>query len=209
MNLHPAALLCGFLGLALPLLLTAADAESRMPGVQIHDAWVRLLPGTLPAGGFMQVENLGDAPRTLIGAQSDAWEDVELHRSSTRSGVSRMEAVDKVVIPPHDSVAFAPGGLHLMLLDRRRPLEVGEVVIINLRFADGHEESVGFKLRPANAGAEPGAHVHAQHGEHDHAEHREHMQHGAHDHAAHHEHMQHEDHDHAQHHAHEHDPAAD
>lgn len=138
-------LLCILL-LAAPMAAIAGEADA----VSVRDGWIRLLPGPLPAGGFMVLANAGDRPAELVGATSTAWGDVMLHRSRSSGGTSHMEHVEQVAVPPQGELAFAPGGYHLMLMHRQAPVEVGQRVVVTLHFADDSTLDAEFEVRPAN-----------------------------------------------------------
>lgn len=125
----------------------AADA----PMVRVEHAWIRLLPGTLPAGGYATLRNTGAAPVVLTGASSDDYQHIMLHRSTTHGGVSHMSQVDKLTVPAHATVTLTPGSYHLMLMHATRAIDVGDMVPVTLHFADGKTLTVDFKARPANA----------------------------------------------------------
>jgi copper(I)-binding protein len=127
---------------------TAAAAAS---GVHASHAWIRLLPGDLPAGGYVTLTNDGATPAALVGASSTAYSEIMLHQSSGAGGMSRMAMVDSIAIPAHGKAALAPAGYHLMLLHAAKPLSAGGTVKVTLRFADGSSLPVDFHTRPANA----------------------------------------------------------
>src|SRR6202044_3233915 len=58
--------------------------------IRASHAWIRVLPGNLPAGAYVTLENDSDQPATLSGASSAAYAEVMLHQSSNEGGVSRM-----------------------------------------------------------------------------------------------------------------------
>ncbi|MBS7457012.1 copper chaperone PCu(A)C [Coralloluteibacterium stylophorae] len=129
---------------------TAALAEQG-DHVEVSAPWIRALPGTLPAGGYMTLANAGDEPVTLTGVDSPAFGHAMLHRSSVAGGQGRMEHVGELEIPAHDAVALAPGGYHLMLMHATSPLRIGSTVPLTLHFADGSTRAVEATVRPANA----------------------------------------------------------
>jgi copper(I)-binding protein len=138
------------------LLATVAAQANEADHVRADKAWIRVLPGDLPAAGYVRLHNDGEQPATLRTAASPRYGSVMLHRSSGEGGMSRMTMVDGIVIPAHGETALAPGGYHLMLMQPTAPVQAGEHIPMNLRFADGSTLAVDFIARPANAAdAEP------------------------------------------------------
>ncbi len=143
--------LLAFCLLAVSLAAPAMAATSAMPDLRAEHAWIRLMPGDLPSAGYLVLHNDSDTARTLTGVTSDAYGKVMLHKSTQASGVSHMQMVKSVPVPAHGKAEFAPGGYHLMLMQRGVPVQVGQTVVMVLHFADGGDLSVGFKVRAANA----------------------------------------------------------
>ena len=138
-------------GLLLAVFLAAAGCTD---GVTVSGAWIRSLPGDLPAAGYFTMHNPGSRGATLVGASAADFEAVELHQSVERDGLQTMAPVDSVEIPGHGELEFRPGGYHLMLMRPRRPLAVGDTEPITLRFEDGSQLHVDFAVR--TAAGEPG-----------------------------------------------------
>lgn len=141
---------------ALPLLvaglLPALGAHAtEAQHVRASAAWIRLLPGDLPAGAYVTLENTGDQPASLRGARSPRYAEAMLHQSSSEGGVSRMAMVDELAIPAHGKAELSPGGYHLMLMKPTAPVKIGDTVKVTLSFADGSTLDADFIARPANA----------------------------------------------------------
>lgn len=137
--------------LAAGLFLSAGAQATQATHVHSSHAWIRTLPGSLPAGGYVVLENDADQPATLSSASSAAYASVMLHHSSTQGGMSRMAMVDALAIPAHGKIALAPAGYHLMLMQAETPVKPGDTVKVTLTFADGSRLPVDFIARPANA----------------------------------------------------------
>ncbi|MFC4764563.1 copper chaperone PCu(A)C [Dyella koreensis] len=147
MNLRAARLpllICG-------LLIATAAAASDADHVKASQAWIRVMPGSLPSGGYVVLENHGEQTVNLRGVRSEAYGEVMLHKSSTEGGMGRMEKVDSLPIPAHGKVALSPGGYHLMLMKASKPVKVGDKVKLSLQFTDGSLLDTDFEARPANA----------------------------------------------------------
>ena len=131
-----------------------ALGAQEVSALQVRDAWVRWLPGNLPAGGYITLINSGDQSMSLIAASSPDYADVSLHRSRNVAGTSQMIPVDNITVAPHSSLAFATQGYHLMLSHANRTLKPGDRVPVTLSFAAGPAITVQFELRPPDAGAD-------------------------------------------------------
>jgi copper(I)-binding protein len=141
---------------SLPLLLAGllgagAAHAGQADHVHASDAWIRVMPAQLPAGGYVILRNDGDQPAVLDGASSTAYGSVMLHESSTDTGMGRMRMVDRLSVPAHGQVALAPGGYHFMLMDAAAPVRAGQHVQVTLHFADGSSLATDFLAKPANA----------------------------------------------------------
>jgi copper(I)-binding protein len=143
---------------ALLLLLGATAvvaAGATSPAVTVSDAWIRWLPANLPAGGYLTLRNDSDRPATLTAVSSPDYDEITLHRTSLQANVNTMQPVQRIAIPPHQSVSFAASGYHIMLEHATRPLQPGDRVSMMLHFDDGSTLTVPFELRTADAGAPP------------------------------------------------------
>lgn len=133
------------------LLLTAGAHATEAQHVRASGAWIRVLPGDLPAGAYVTLENTGDQAASLRGARSPNYADAMLHQSSSAGGVSRMSMVNELAIPAHGKAELAPGGYHLMLMKAVVPVKIGDKVKVTLSFGDGSTLDADFVARPANA----------------------------------------------------------
>ena len=131
----------------LPLGAVASEATQ----VDVSHAWIRVLPGALPAAGYATLSNDSGKAAALVGASSPAYGHVMLHQSTVENGMAHMIMVKNLDVPAHGKVTLAPGGYHLMLMKAKQTVTPGQTVKITLRFADGSEKTVDFAARPANA----------------------------------------------------------
>jgi len=141
---------------AAPVIASAADAAAHAaaasaPAVSATDGWLRVLPGSLPAGGYVTFSNASDSAVSIVGAESGDYADAMIHRSSTAGGMGRMEMVDAVAVPARGTVAFSPGGYHVMLTGAKHPVKAGDAVVVTFDLSDGKKLPVTLLARPANA----------------------------------------------------------
>lgn len=128
------------------IALPAAAASYRLGALEVVQPWSRPATAGSTGGGYMTLSNRGAAPVTLTGAESPLAARVEIHRSSMTGGVMRMMRETQVVVPAGGQVAFAPGGLHLMLVGLKRPLRTGDSVPVVLAFNGGQRLKVEFTV---------------------------------------------------------------
>jgi protein SCO1/2 len=101
-------------------------------------------PGVL----YLSIVNEGMRDDRLVEVRTDASEVVEIHRTTNEGGRARMAPVrGGVEIPARETVRFAPGGLHVMLIGLRRDLLAGERFRVELVFASGAEMTVESEVR--------------------------------------------------------------
>jgi len=62
--------------------------------------------------------------------------------------VMRMRAVAAVEIPAHATTALKPGGYHVMLMDLKQPLVVGQTIPLSLTFAKAGRIDVTARVEP-------------------------------------------------------------
>jgi len=128
-------------------LTVAAARAADAPVPRVDAAWIRWLPGAIPAAGYLTLTNVGDRPAMLLSASSPLFGDISLHRTENRAGSMQMAAVDRITIPPHATLTFETTGYHLMLMEPATPVKPGMHVTITLRFADAPPLPVDFEVR--------------------------------------------------------------
>ena len=111
----------------------AAPAAQAAPTVTA--AWSRPAVQGATGAGFMTLSSpKADA---LVGVETPVAASVQMHQSMMHDGMAMMMAAASIPIPAGGTVTLAPGGYHLMLLQLRKPLNVGDRVPATLTFASG------------------------------------------------------------------------
>lgn len=89
----------------------------------VSDAWIRGAPPTATVlAGYLRLA-AGNQPLQLTSARCEGFGATEIHRTVMQDGVAGMRAVERLEVGSGDTVEFAPGGYHLMLM---RPVAVPE-----------------------------------------------------------------------------------
>jgi len=107
--------------------LTAHAAED----VQVSDAWARAtVPGQEVAGAYLTLRS--EKTAKLVKAESTVADSAAIHSMSMKNGVMEMRELTELALPAGKTVKLAPGGFHIMLIDLKKPLKVGETVPLKL-----------------------------------------------------------------------------
>ena len=139
------------LALLTSLLLVGTAHATAAEHIRASHAWIRVLPGNLPAGAYVTLENDSDQATALSSASSTTYAEVMLHQSSMQGGMSHMTMVDSLTLPAHGKAVLAPAGYHLMLMRPISQVKPGDTVRLLLKFSDGSILPADFIARPANA----------------------------------------------------------
>lgn len=126
------AILAAFLGFAL-----AADIE-------VSDIFVRQTPPNAKNTAiFLTLKNTTGKDISLVDAESNLSEKIELHTHLHDGGKMTMMKVDAIVIPANSSAELKPGGDHIMLFDIKESVKSDTKVDLTLSFSNG--ESLNFE----------------------------------------------------------------
>ena len=123
------------------LLLALLMPASSYAELDVVDAWINDLPPSVPVrAGYMTLHNSGESTLNILSVQSDAFAQIEIHRSVMQDGMMRMEPITTLSIAPGSTVHLAPGGYHLMMMQPLRPTRPGENIDVVLHLDDGSEK---------------------------------------------------------------------
>lgn len=147
--------------LALALLAAAPAARAAdydVGSIHISQPWSRATPkGASAAAGYMTITNKGAAPDRVNCVSSDAAAECQIHTMSMQDGVMKMRPVEGgLEILPGQTVTLKPGGLHMMLIDLKHPLEAGGAMKATLKFDHAGTVDVEYPVAAIGAPA-PGA----------------------------------------------------
>jgi len=143
---------------AIPAVAAPAFAgDYRVGGIEIRHPWTRPAKAGMNGVGYLTLVNVGAKPVKLLMVQSPAARGVTVHQTNQAGGVSSMRPVtEPVKIAPGASLAFAPGGYHLMLTGLTRAQAVGGKVPLTLVFDGGRRIRIELAVESgAPAAADP------------------------------------------------------
>lgn len=154
-------------------LTAAACGGDDAAGVSVEGAWARTSPMSVEAGAaYFEISS--DEADVLVGASVDpsVAATVELHETQMMEmddhggdesmegdamdeggamegmgDVMQMVEVGRIDLPAGETVALAPGGLHIMMLDLAEPLVAGETFDLTLDFETADDLVVTVEVR--------------------------------------------------------------
>jgi len=94
------------------------------------------------------IDNPTGQDDTLLEVRGDVAEAAEVHLSKMdENGVMSMERQESVSVPARSAVEFKPGGLHVMLIDLKNDLQIGDAFEITLVFQNMGEINLNVPVR--------------------------------------------------------------
>lgn len=104
--------------------------------VTVTDAWARAtLPGQPVSAAYMRIRASADA--RLVRVSSPAALRVETHEMKMDGDVMRMRELKTIELPKGKTVSLEPGGLHIMLMNLKKPIAAGDIVLLALEVESG------------------------------------------------------------------------
>jgi hypothetical protein len=128
------------------IVLTADD------GVMVNEAWARASAGAATTGAAYVTLMGGAEPDSLVGVSTPIAAKAEPHETINDNGVMKMRPAAQIPIPAHQTVTFAPGGTHIMLMGLKQPLAAGQSFPLTLTFAHAAPVTVDVKVRGLGRG---------------------------------------------------------
>lgn len=113
----------------------AALAHAAEPEIGLSNAWARpTLGGGRTTAAYVTITNSGSNADRLTAVDAPGAGSVEIHTAGMENGVMRMRRLEGLDIPAGETVAMAPGGYHIMIIDVEEPVQVGSTVPLTLTF---------------------------------------------------------------------------
>ena len=109
--------------------------------------------GSMPSSAaYISITNHSGMADRLLAVESSLAHKTELHTMEVTNGVMKMRQIDGgIAIPAGKTVQLAPGGLHVMLIRLKAPLNADESYRVTLVFEKaGKVKLTGLAKRPAD-----------------------------------------------------------
>ena len=141
--------------------------ESSMPSFAFEEEAILITtpyafattPHAKTGAAFMSIENTSGKNDTLISVKSDVAEFTEIHENyiDPDDGVMIMRKINGIKIPKEGSVLLKPKGYHIMFINLKRPLKIGDSFPVTLVFSNSSEQIITIKT------VAPGMNQHSHH----------------------------------------------
>lgn len=121
------------------VLLATVLLPTALWALEVQGPYVRGLPPTQKnTAAFFILSNPTAREACLRAGSSEVAERLEIHRHRhNNNGMMSMQREEQLCIPAGESVEFAPGGIHLMLISLHKPLRDGDQVELSLELLSG------------------------------------------------------------------------
>jgi len=140
---------------ALVFTLVVVASSATAQSLQIENAWVRAMPPNQKmTAAYLDIRNSGENAVEIKGARSSIASRSEVHTSLEIDGYMRMKHLDQLVVGPGETLAFSPGGIHVMLMGIEKMPALGSDSIICLVLAAGGEICATATVRKSFPGVQ-------------------------------------------------------
>ncbi|WP_158241451.1 copper chaperone PCu(A)C [Novosphingobium sp. TH158] len=117
--------------------------KSTAKGVTIQEARLVLpLVSGNPGAVYFNLVNEGEAPQKLMSVDVTGVEMTMVHETIDTGGVAKMQTAQNVVVPAQGSLAFEPGGKHVMVMGLSPDLKPNTRTVLTINFDTGDKASV-------------------------------------------------------------------
>ena len=116
--------------------------------VGVMNAWVKEgIPQASVLAGYFTLINPEDEAVFLVGVESSAFKEVEIHEMSMEDGLMKMARLDSLEVPSNGMAKLERGGKHLMLKKPVKEMEAGDTVDLVLKFKSGKKQRLMVKVK--------------------------------------------------------------
>lgn len=139
----------------LPIALTLEMTSTAWAvDTTIGHPWARATPAGAKVGaGYVTLKNAGSAGDSLVSATADVAGRVEIHEMAVVDGVMTMRPIKALAIPAGKSIELKPDSFHIMLMELKQPLKVGETIKGSLTFEKAGTIPVEYAVEAMGGGA--------------------------------------------------------
>jgi len=142
----PVVTLAAVVVTGLGIACTTSDAPP-IERIAVRSGWARIADSGATSGAYLEIANNDTVAIMLVGVTTSDAAAAEVHESMQQDGMAHMMPRTDVRFAAGDVLTMAPGGVHVMLIDVRRALVIGDSVRLRLRFNDSTSVNVTAPVR--------------------------------------------------------------
>lgn len=138
-------------------------AKTQNKNIKLENGIVYLpLEGVRVTAGYGNIKNVTKNNIKISIVSAEGFKAVELHETSEKDGMMKMQKVDSFEILKNKSLNLKPGGHHIMLFDPTSKFEEGQLIPIT--FTDGKQNfNLDFKIQSRDHSKKSDDHKHHHH----------------------------------------------
>ena len=96
--------------------------------IEISNAWVRPAGKGMNSALYFDLKNNSSSEDVLYKVSFNTAELVQLHETLSKKGLMEMKEIKSLKINANQSIKFAPGGYHVMLIKLKKDLRTGNKI---------------------------------------------------------------------------------
>jgi len=130
------------------MTLVASACGSSSGKLTIQGAWARPASAGENSAAYFIIDNGTSMDDTLLSLSSQIASATEVHMSMMMDGgVMSMQQQDTIPAPARNLVEFKTGGLHVMFIDLKQDLKIGDTFPLTLNFEKTGSVTIEIKVR--------------------------------------------------------------
>ncbi len=129
-------------------LLAGACSSSGSDGIVVDDPWGRSSPVAANNGVFYMTIAGSDVDDRLVAVNATVCGATEIHQTMVTDGIMRMQQTEGgIEIPAGGEAVLAPGGYHVMCINKDVEFKVGDTIPLTLTFKTAEMQTVDAVIR--------------------------------------------------------------
>lgn len=129
------------------LFSSCSQKSQSQETINVNSAWARPAFAGNPSAVYFIIENSSSSEEKLISAESSISEYTEIHLSSNVDGTMKMMKQEFVEIKPNSKLEFKPMSFHIMLINLKNDLKVGDEFTLILNFEKSGTKEIIVKVK--------------------------------------------------------------
>lgn len=130
------------------IYITLVSTVFSAGSLQIENAWSPEAPPVAKVmAGYMKINNITNQDLQIQSAKSKLFTRVEIHLTEEKDGMMRMIKQENLNIKAKGHIELKPGGLHMMLIGKSKPIKAGSVIPVTLTLNNGEKTNIDIIVK--------------------------------------------------------------